>query len=90
MSHYNFENNSIIMTKANSVVATSGFAIIEIGSTAPKKYYVRKAPPIHHFEYFRKVLQGPWKEAKEGYIKFEDVEPRVFMYLLSRQTLCSN
>jgi hypothetical protein len=28
-----------------------------------------------HSEYFQKALQGPWKEAEEGVVRLEDVEP---------------
>jgi hypothetical protein len=29
----------------------------------------------YHSEYFQKALAGPWKEAQEGLIVLEDVEP---------------
>ncbi|KAH7389337.1 hypothetical protein DE146DRAFT_680219 [Phaeosphaeria sp. MPI-PUGE-AT-0046c] len=36
------------------------------------KRYIHKALLIHHSEYFRKALNGPWKEAAEGIVRLED------------------
>ena len=53
--------------------------ILEIG---PKhiKYCIHKALLVHHSEYFRNALKGPWKEAEEGVIRLEDVEPATGKY----------
>jgi hypothetical protein len=42
-----------------------------------KQFHIHKALLVHHSEYFRKALNGPWKEATEGVVKLEDVEPEV-------------
>jgi len=39
-----------------------------------KKYYIHKALLVHHSEYFRKALQGSWKEAPEGVVELEDID----------------
>ncbi|KAH7094575.1 hypothetical protein FB567DRAFT_600179 [Paraphoma chrysanthemicola] len=53
-----------------------GTVIIEIGPDR-KKYYIHKALIVHHSEYFRKALQGTWKEAQEGVVRLEDVNHHV-------------
>ena len=40
-----------------------------------KKYYLHKSLLVFHSEYFRKALQGSWKEAKEGIVRIDDIEP---------------
>ena len=54
---------------------------LEIG---PKhiKYCLHKALLVHHSEYFRNALKGPWQEAEEGVIRLEDVEPATGTYML--------
>ncbi|KAF9693671.1 hypothetical protein EKO04_008458 [Ascochyta lentis] len=54
-----------------------GVVIVEVGP-AHKKYYLHKALVVFHSEYFRKALQGSWKEAKEGIVRLEDVESNAF------------
>jgi len=39
------------------------------------KYSIHKALLVYHSEYFRKALEGPWKEAEEGTFNLEDIEP---------------
>lgn len=46
-------------------------AIVEVGAK-PAKYHVHKALLFFHSEYFRKALQGPWKEADEGAVRLAD------------------
>jgi hypothetical protein len=53
-----------------------GVVVVEIGAER-KKYHVHKALLVHHSEYFAKALNGSWKEAGEGVVKLEDVEPAV-------------
>jgi hypothetical protein len=53
--------------------------ILEIGSDRVK-YCVHKALLVHHSEYFRKALQGPWKEAEEGVFRLPDIEPATGKY----------
>ena len=48
--------------------------VVEIGSMG-KKYYLHKSLLVFHSEYFRKALQGSWKEAKEGIVRIDDIEP---------------
>ncbi|KAJ4333155.1 hypothetical protein N0V95_009494 [Ascochyta clinopodiicola] len=54
-----------------------GIVVVEIGHDR-KKYYLHKALVVFHSEYFRKALQGPWKEAEEGLVRLDDVEPAEF------------
>ena len=42
-----------------------GTVIIEVGPHQ-KKYYTHKALLVRYSDYFRKALEGPWKEAQEG------------------------
>ncbi|KAF2872412.1 hypothetical protein BDV95DRAFT_606028 [Massariosphaeria phaeospora] len=52
---------------------------IEVGTGTEKtKYRPHKSFLIHYSEYFRKALSGSWKEAEDGVITLEDVEPAVF------------
>jgi hypothetical protein len=39
------------------------------------KYCVHKTLLVYHSEYFRNALKGPRKEAKEGKVVLENVEP---------------
>lgn len=48
--------------------------IIEVGDVDPEKYYVHRARLIHHSEYFRKALQGSWREAEEGVVRLKDFD----------------
>lgn len=41
-------------------------------------YHAYKALLIHHSDYFRKALKGPWKESKEHKVTLEDIEPNTF------------
>ncbi|KAH7084926.1 hypothetical protein BKA63DRAFT_498491 [Paraphoma chrysanthemicola] len=51
--------------------------IVEIGPNR-MKHYVHKALLQYHSEYFRNALRGPWKEAMDGVVSLEDVQPAVF------------
>jgi hypothetical protein len=62
-------------------VLGEGIVTIEIGAHR-KRYCVHKALLMHHSEHFRKALQGPWKEAREGVVTLEDIEPAVCICLL--------
>jgi hypothetical protein len=55
-------------------VLLDGTIILEIGPDR-LKYYVHKALLVHHSEYFRNALKGPWKEAEGGVVKLVDVQP---------------
>jgi hypothetical protein len=57
--------------------ATDGLVTVEIGDEEPKKYYIHRALLVHHSEYFRKALQGPWIEAKENRVVLKDVDEAV-------------
>jgi hypothetical protein len=54
--------------------------IIEVGDVDPEKYYVHRALLVHHSEYFRKALQGPWREAEEGVVRLKDVDYKACKY----------
>lgn len=51
-----------------------GTVILKIGPDR-FKYSIHKALLVYHSEYFRKALEGPWKEAEEGTFNLEDIEP---------------
>ncbi|KAI4932816.1 hypothetical protein J4E85_003216 [Alternaria conjuncta] len=53
------------------------FAIVEVGDTKTK-YHIHRSLLIEHSDYFKKALNGPWKEAQEGVVKLEDVECSTF------------
>ncbi|KAH6639623.1 hypothetical protein C7974DRAFT_135558 [Boeremia exigua] len=57
--------------------ARGGIVTIVAGSEAVK-YLVHKAVLMEHSAYFEKALQGPWKEAEEGVVRLDDVEPEIF------------
>ncbi|KAF2127077.1 hypothetical protein P153DRAFT_432919 [Dothidotthia symphoricarpi CBS 119687] len=50
---------------------------IEIGPEHTK-HLIHKALLIEHSEYFKKALNGPWKEAQNGAISLEDVDSGTF------------
>jgi hypothetical protein len=50
--------------------------VIEVGPEL-KRYQLFKTMLTQHSEYFRKALQGPWKEAEEKLIKLDDVDEEV-------------
>ncbi|KAH7084946.1 hypothetical protein BKA63DRAFT_6393 [Paraphoma chrysanthemicola] len=56
---------------------SEGIVIVAVGKEGTP-YHVHKALLIHHSDYFRKALSGPWKEAREGLVTLEDVEPSTF------------
>ncbi|KAJ8111033.1 hypothetical protein OPT61_g6274 [Boeremia exigua] len=56
---------------------TQGMVIVEIG-TNKIRYSVHKALLIHHSEYFRTALRGPWKEADEGVARLVEIETPEF------------
>lgn len=59
-------------------MALEGVVVVEFG---PEKraYYIHKALLIHHSDFFRKALLGPWRESEEGIVKLHDVETAVGM-----------
>jgi hypothetical protein len=64
------------LTRVASSAFGEGTVVIEIGPEH-KKYYVHRALLIQYSEYFRKALQGPWKEAQNGVVRLEDIDHRV-------------
>lgn len=54
-------------------VARGGIVTIAVGSECVK-YEVHRAILMQHSGYFKKALEGPWKEAEEGVVRLEDVE----------------
>ncbi|KAI4960045.1 hypothetical protein J4E86_001664 [Alternaria arbusti] len=68
----------------HSVAAQRGIpvhVVVEVGPER-KEYYVQKAFLTHHSDYFRKALSGTWKEAKDGVVSLDDIEPGVFNLFL--------
>lgn len=56
-----------------SLTAREAIILVEVGQEG-LEYRVHKALLIHDSEYFRKALNGPWKEAEEGKVSLKDVE----------------
>ena len=65
-----------VLPSAVALEGPSAIVIIQVGPEH-RRYYLHKAFLIHYSEYFRKALSGPWKEAEEGVIPLEDIEPGV-------------
>ncbi|KAF2035578.1 hypothetical protein EK21DRAFT_107099 [Setomelanomma holmii] len=65
--------------EAPSIVAAAqgDVVIFEVGPDR-KQFRVHAALLVYHSEYFRNALRGPWKEAREGFIPLEDIEPLTF------------
>ncbi|KAJ4406031.1 hypothetical protein N0V91_004915 [Didymella pomorum] len=57
--------------------ARNGIITILVGTDCVK-YGVRRAILTQHSQYFKKALEVPWKEAEEGLLQLEDVEPETF------------
>ncbi|KAI4937144.1 uncharacterized protein J4E92_001871 [Alternaria infectoria] len=53
------------------------FVIVEVGDTKTR-YHVHRSLLVEHSEYFKKALNGPWKEAQDGVVTLEDVECSTF------------
>ncbi|KAF2127350.1 hypothetical protein P153DRAFT_344937 [Dothidotthia symphoricarpi CBS 119687] len=74
---------------AFGTIVSKGCVVIEVGPHH-RKYDVHKGLLVYHSEYFRNSLRGSWKEAREGKIVLEDVDPHVFntfVYWLYTHTL---
>ncbi|KAF2117803.1 hypothetical protein BDV96DRAFT_597677 [Lophiotrema nucula] len=54
-----------------------GLVNVKIGPDKTE-YLLHRCFLIHHSEYFRKALQGDWKEAQDNEIVLEDVETGTF------------
>ncbi|KAF2833633.1 hypothetical protein CC86DRAFT_12548 [Ophiobolus disseminans] len=68
---------------------TEGIVIIKVGPDGVK-YHFHKSLLVHHSEYFRKALSGPWKEAEGDLVTLDDVEPCIvtlFVHWLYTQQL---
>lgn len=48
------------------------FVIVEIANSV--RYHLHRALLIRHSDYFKKALNGPWKEAREGVVRLDDME----------------
>ncbi|KAF1960097.1 hypothetical protein CC80DRAFT_582457 [Byssothecium circinans] len=57
--------------------ATSNIVTIKVGAEKTE-YVVHKAFLVYYSDYFKKALEGPWKEAEDNAITLEDVEVEVF------------
>ncbi|KAH7084925.1 hypothetical protein BKA63DRAFT_5680 [Paraphoma chrysanthemicola] len=60
-----------------STITKEPMVLVKV-SSEHEKHYVHKAMLVHHSEYFRKALQGPWEEARSGKVVLEDVENAIF------------
>ncbi|KAF1358717.1 hypothetical protein EJ07DRAFT_122576 [Lizonia empirigonia] len=77
------------LTLHPSSAHADGIVIVKVGPSH-RKYYLHKALVLFHSEYFRKALQGSWKEAQEGVVRLKDVEPsefNIFVHWLYNQRL---
>lgn len=64
------------LTFGSSTAASSSFVTVEIGADR-KTYCVHKTLLEHHSGYFSGVFNGPWKEAEDGVVPLEDIEPGI-------------
>jgi len=69
---------NIHLLTVDSAAALQGTVVIEVGPER-KKYHVHRALLTHQSDYFRRALNGEWKEAKEGLVTLDDVEPSICM-----------
>lgn len=58
-----------------SSAITQGVVTVKVGPDSIK-YNVHKAMLVHHSEYFKKALNGSWKEAEENMVTPADIEPK--------------
>jgi len=59
----------------SSQFASAKIVIVEVGLGAgAKKYSLHKDALTAHSDYFRKALQGPWKESQERVVRLDDVD----------------
>ncbi|KAH9881302.1 hypothetical protein IAQ61_000025 [Plenodomus lingam] len=65
------------MAYEGSFIRQGRFAVVEIGP-AHTQYHIHAALLSKHSKFFKKALNGPWKEAKERVVKLEDVECATF------------
>ena len=71
IGYVSFPNVSHVLI-SGSPANVGGMVIVEIGQESTK-YHMHRALLVHHSEYFRKALEGPWKEADEGVVRIDDV-----------------
>lgn len=78
-----------ISNRYNRSALVAGTVFLEAGPDR-RRYDVHKALLVHHSGYFRNALKGPWKEAEEGVLTLEDVEPLAGMscLLMARNGYC--
>lgn len=57
-----------------SNIALKGALVVEIGPKR-KKFSIHKALLAEHSAFFRGAMRGPWKEAQEGVVTLDDIEP---------------
>jgi hypothetical protein len=57
--------------ETSAAARASTLAAAEIGTA---RYHIHRPLLEKHSEYFKKALNGPWKESQEGAVKLEDVE----------------
>jgi hypothetical protein len=53
--------------------------VVEVGDQGTK-YHVHKALLTENSEYFKKALNGRWKESQEGLVRLEDVSCHTCMF----------
>ncbi|KAF2127078.1 hypothetical protein P153DRAFT_398448 [Dothidotthia symphoricarpi CBS 119687] len=61
----------------SAITRDSNFVTVQVGATAIK-HYIHGSLLTQHSEYFKKALNGPWKESKERLVVLEDVESGIF------------
>lgn len=60
------------LTARSTATTEGGIVVVEIANGV--KHQIHRALLVRHSEYFKTALKGPWKEAKEGMVRLEDVE----------------
>ncbi|KAF2035346.1 hypothetical protein EK21DRAFT_54309, partial [Setomelanomma holmii] len=62
-----------------------GGSIVDVNIGPYKvKYAIHKALLTEYSEYFKRALNGQWKEAQEGVVSLDDVKCRVFQIFVKR------
>ncbi|KAF9693780.1 hypothetical protein EKO04_008156 [Ascochyta lentis] len=70
------------MSRLSTVTTEGGFVVVEIANGV--KHHLHRALLIQHSEYFKKALNGPWKESHEGVVRLDDVKSGPFNIFVDR------
>ncbi|KAF1830870.1 hypothetical protein BDW02DRAFT_633298 [Decorospora gaudefroyi] len=65
------------MMRPSAAASDLAITIVEV-SAAKKKYHIHRSLLVEHSEYFKKALNGPWTETREGSVTLEDVDCNTF------------